>query len=80
MALPQELSDLTRSEWDRLVEETAIDAETALIVNMYLFERKPQNLIADLLQEYGIYLSRPTVTRRWKNFVSRALVVKNKLS
>lgn len=71
-SLPYELQGLTRAEWERLVDECAIDQETEIICRMYVFQRQPQNLIADRLQEYGIFISRSTVTRRWREFVERA--------
>ena len=73
LSLPKELQGLTRTEWDLLVSECALDEETELIARMYIFRRMPQNLIADMLQEHGIYISRPKVTRRWREFIERAV-------
>lgn len=77
IALPKELQSLSRSEWDRLIGEAAIDDESALIADMYIHGRRSQTMIADLLQEHGIYLSQATVSRRWKEFLERAVEIKN---
>ena len=39
----------------------------------------PQEMIADKLQEHGVYISRPTVTRRCREIIERAQWVANEI-
>lgn len=70
--LPDELQRLCRSEWEQVLAEANLSDECELIARMYFLRGVPQEMITDQLQEHGIYISRPTVTRRCREIIERA--------
>lgn len=77
--LPEELRRLRRSEWEHVLAEANFSEECELIARMYLLHGIPQEMIADRLQEHGIYISRPTVSRRCHEIIERAQWVEKEL-
>ena len=77
--LPIELQRLRTSEWERVLAEANLSEECLMIARMYLLRGIPQEMIADKLQEHGVYLSRPTVTRRCREIIERAQWVANEI-
>lgn len=51
IALPKELQSLSRSEWDRRIDDAAIDEESALIAAMNLMYSEYRGLAKEIGQD-----------------------------
>lgn len=64
--VPESLSDLTRSDWERVIFQAALGQEDTKIATMYLLDAIPQ---IDIGIELG--LERSTVSRRLPKILSK---------
>ena len=72
--IPEDLSGLLHSEWERVIEETGYSREDAEIVRRYIVGKLPQTDVAvDLCME------RSTLSRRLPGIYSRARQTAQKL-
>lgn len=64
--VPESLSDLTRSDWERVIFQATLGQEDTKIATMYLLDAIPQ---IDIGIELG--LERSTVSRRLPKILSK---------
>lgn len=67
LALPKELEDLTRSDWERITDEGILDPIDQQIVKLYIVRRLPQ---MDAAAEIGV--DRKTISRRLPHIYNTA--------
>lgn len=67
LALPKELEDLTRSDWERITDEGILDPIDQQIVRLYIVRRLPQ---MDAAAEIGV--DRKTISRRLPHIITIA--------
>lgn len=72
--IPEDLSGLLHSEWERVIEETGYSRQDAEIVRRYIVGKTPQiDVAVDLCME------RSTLSRRLPGIYSRARQTAQKL-
>lgn len=65
--IPEDLSGLLHSEWERVIEETGYSREDAEIVRRYIVGKNPQIDVA-----VELCMERSTLSRRLPGIYSRA--------
>lgn len=72
--IPEDLSGLMHSEWERVIEETGYSREDAEIVRRYIVGKLPQIDVA-----VELCMERSTLSRRLPGIYSRARQTAKKL-